>query len=546
MTLANKIAFLVCENYAEEVRKALASEKLGDAVLATFPARCGHPPLEAEEIRAILDGLGDVQRVEILGGCCLHNLRNWAGQTHVHKLDLCFELVADREAIDRLLNAGAYLTTPGWLANWPSRLEHMGLDQKLARELFQETASRIVLLDTGTDPRSEANLQDFSRHVGQSCETWFVGLSSLRLRLCRSVLTWRLEAQKRVSASALQTSATHAMAIDLLSNLARIVDENRAIEGMLDVYGMLFAPRSLYYLSFRDNEPVSLWARPTQPEGAEKAAIMERLSDPSLESGLSQDGRSFILRIDRHGRIMGIVAVEDIAFPEYHDLYLNLALSIKDICDLPIENARKYQKLVQTEDLLRKANAQLSHLASTDQLTGIANRRAYDERLDSEWKRMQRNGSPLSLIVCDIDFFKRFNDNYGHKEGDTCLHDVAQTILGAVSRPGDFVARYGGEEFAVILPDTGGEGALFIAEKIRTAVLERQIPHAYSDAGPYVTLSLGVAEATLPLVAGHPPSALFHAADAGLYRAKTQGRNRALLQEIAPGSAPERQDPSAT
>jgi diguanylate cyclase (GGDEF)-like protein len=172
---------------------------------------------------------------------------------------------------------------------------------------------------------------------------------------------------------------------------------------------------------------------------------------------------------------------------------------------------------------------QVQRLASSDSLTQIANRRRFDEYLDQEWQRMAREGAPLSLILCDIDFFKTYNDTYGHQAGDNCLQQVAQAISFAVKRPADLVARYGGEEFAVILPHTDAQGSAQIAEKIRSQVQVLQIAHAGSQVSQYITLSLGVAS-TVPAYESSP-AVLIAAADKSLYQAKAEGRDRVVLQK---------------
>jgi diguanylate cyclase (GGDEF)-like protein len=172
---------------------------------------------------------------------------------------------------------------------------------------------------------------------------------------------------------------------------------------------------------------------------------------------------------------------------------------------------------------------QVQRLASSDGLTQIANRRRFDEYLDQEWQRMAREGAPLSLILCDIDFFKTYNDTYGHQAGDNCLQQVAQAISFAVKRPADLVARYGGEEFAVILPHTDAQGAAQIAEKIRSQVQVLQIAHAGSQVSQYITLSLGVASTVL--FHESSPAVLIAAADKSLYQAKAEGRDRVVLQK---------------
>ena len=188
---------------------------------------------------------------------------------------------------------------------------------------------------------------------------------------------------------------------------------------------------------------------------------------------------------------------------------------------IAIQQAELYQQL-------EAANQELKRLATLDGLTQLANRRRFDEYLEQEWRRLAMEQKPLSLILCDIDFFKRYNDTYGHQAGDDCLKQVAEALCRAVKRPADLVARYGGEEFAVILPYTNDAGALCVAEFIREEVRNLRLAHGNSTVSPYVTLSLGVA-GMIPRL-DTTPAVLIAAADAVLYEAKARGRDRAVLR----------------
>ncbi len=187
---------------------------------------------------------------------------------------------------------------------------------------------------------------------------------------------------------------------------------------------------------------------------------------------------------------------------------------------------------------LARANGELQRLSHEDMLTRLANRRKFEECLSQEWQRMFRERRPLSLILCDLDFFKLYNDTYGHQEGDRCLRLVAVALRENSRRSTDLVARFGGEEFAIILADTEMEGALAVAEAVRGAVRLLKIPHQSSTIDPCVTLSAGVA--TLVPEADLAPEVLVSLADQALYHAKQQGRNRVKAQELAtsPGYQP--------
>jgi diguanylate cyclase (GGDEF)-like protein len=175
----------------------------------------------------------------------------------------------------------------------------------------------------------------------------------------------------------------------------------------------------------------------------------------------------------------------------------------------------------------------LEYLVRLDSLTGIPNRRLFEEELSKEWARAKRDHAPLSLIMVDIDHFKEYNDHYGHPAGDLCLVEVAQTMHHALSRPGDVVARIGGEEFAFLLPQTDLSGAIAVAEQVRERVLTLNLAHDASPVAGHVTLSFGVASSELASVAS--PAELIRTADIALYEAKRRGRNQIVAaQKTAP------------
>ncbi len=191
------------------------------------------------------------------------------------------------------------------------------------------------------------------------------------------------------------------------------------------------------------------------------------------------------------------------------------------------EMQRLQAELEESNKKLEESNAVLQRLSVLDGLTGLANRRHFDEVLRDEWKRAIREKHKLAIILLDIDSFKKYNDNYGHQGGDDCLRTVASALNRAIRRHGDFIARYGGEEFVAILPNTDCDGAALIAEEMRCNVEEENLPHEYSDAADHVTISLGVA-AEVP-TAAMTPEELVEKADQALYKAKESGRNQFVI-----------------
>jgi len=190
---------------------------------------------------------------------------------------------------------------------------------------------------------------------------------------------------------------------------------------------------------------------------------------------------------------------------------------LQTMLELTAEHGDYLERVLQQEVNTAKT------IATIDELTQIPNRRRFEEYISQEWACMLRQKTSIAFLFCDVDYFKLYNDYYGHLSGDVCLKQVAQAIAKSLHRPCDLVARYGGEEFAVILPNTNAHGAIKIAETIHNKIATLKIPHLPSDINDYITLSIGIS-ATVPLLATTPVN-FINCVDLALYQAKEQGRN---------------------
>ncbi|PSN77336.1 diguanylate cyclase, partial [filamentous cyanobacterium CCP4] len=225
---------------------------------------------------------------------------------------------------------------------------------------------------------------------------------------------------------------------------------------------------------------------------------------------------NLIVPILQKERLWGLLIAHQCSHPrQWQQSEVNLFYQLASQAAIAIQQSELYHQL-------QTANQELQRLASVDGLTQVANRRCFDARLSAEWQRLTREQAPLSLILCDIDGFKLYNDSCGHLAGDDALRQVALAIAQACKRPSDLVARYGGEEFAVILPNTDAEGAIAVAEAIQASIAALQLPHPRSQ-DSLVTLSFGIA--TLVPSKQISCETLIALADQGLYRAKAQGKN---------------------
>ena len=441
---------LCCSIYRQEVEQLNIPKTFPHVKIVYFPGRCGHPPVALEELKATLLGpLSKYTVVDVLSGSlCARDLNLSVDRTkpfHIHGIQQCFHFIANPDIVDYHIREGRHLVTPGWLSCWRQFIKKWGFDQTTARSYFAESSTGILLLDTGTDDAALQNLQDFSEFIDRPYEVISVGLGFLDLFLTNIILQRQITNSHDDSHSFAVTKqkelASYAMALDLLRMITKVRTEDEVIQQVKDMFTMLFGPR---VVSFSPVESIGL----------------------PVENKIIRQDRGFILPISSSGKLFGTLSVNELAFPEHIDSYLNLASGMVDVCGLAIENARHYQEI--------KA------LLNTYGLTSITNRRSFDEQLELEWKRMMREQKPVSVIMCDVDFFKLYNDTYGHQAGDECLREVAKVLALNCRRPGDVAARYGGEEFVLFLPDTQEDGAFFLAESIRQSIEKLEIPHSAS------------------------------------------------------------------
>ena len=237
------------------------------------------------------------------------------------------------------------------------------------------------------------------------------------------------------------------------------------------------------------------------------------------------DGYEVCKRLKADSRTMHIPVIFVTAMDASDDEAKGFELGAVDYITKPFKPVIVKAR-VRTHIQLKRKTDLLDRMTLMDGLTEIPNRRCFDVTLEKEIRRAARDGSFLSLVMMDIDFFKNYNDRYGHVAGDVCLQRVAKAIEGVLNRASDCAARYGGEEFAMILPGTDMESAIHVAEEVRSAVAALNIQHVSSDVAEHVSLSFGVAT----VAAGHKMSLLelIEAADASLYQAKKNGRNRII------------------
>ena len=373
------------------------------------------------------------------------------------------------------------------------------------------------------------------------------------------------EAENGMLLALAEAGSNFQQALNLIArHLASDIGDLAAVE-LLDEEGRLFVRVvDQPYLDGTDLLPrMEALTSPALEESAPARVVLSgrpyRLEDPSgakIRAELRSEFHPFLWRYNvhslivvplrSHGTLLGTLTLaKGAASRPYSDEDQSRLQNVADRAGLSLTNAKLFSENLQQAQQLREANAELEarvaartteleaanlrlkQMAVEDALTGLANRRRFNEVMEEEIRRARRNKEIFSLLMCDVDFFKRFNDHYGHQGGDECLRAVAEVMRMVFQRAGELPARYGGEEFAVILPGVTKPHAKQVATKLLKALAARALPHAYSEASNNVSLSIGLVSA--PVESERDADWFIGKADEALYQAKKEGRNRVCV-----------------
>jgi PAS domain S-box-containing protein len=356
--MPDKLCILTCANFEPELRSVLNLEEFDDVTTVCFPSACGRPPMTWENIGQIIRNLGDFAKVHVLGCCCLGEMVDppeALAHTVIHRMGQCFDLVASPVFTDVYLRSGHYILTSGQALRWRQWLDSLGLDKETARQMFGESISNLLLLDTGVSVQAREELERFADFVGLPFEIIQIGLDFCRLFISRIVLEYRLEIQKKISDQVLRRTssekANYAMALDLLSGLTPGMTETDVVEKVTDLMKTLFAARTVNYLELTGQEGAG-WISFLISSHPEAVNIDSPGSD---EYSWTASGNGFSIPIKGRDTHVGILTVDDIAFPEHKERYLNLALQVSGVFALAVENARTYRQMTLTQNQLQES-----------------------------------------------------------------------------------------------------------------------------------------------------------------------------------------------
>ncbi|MBF0192248.1 MAG: PAS domain-containing protein [Magnetococcales bacterium] len=395
-TRPSLFAIFCCETFAPDLSAAVAAEGWTDVTVLAYPVRCGRPPIQWTELTPCLPATST--GAVILGRACLKEIGSppagWP-QTTIAIQEECFDLVADHALVRESISRGAYLMTPGWLEQWRHHLQTMGFAGHNARTFFQECARELLLLDTGIRSDAPVWLAELAAEVGVPANRLTIGLDHTRLLLLRLVAEWRLT-EERATTKRRERQHDRAMAdmigaMDFLGRLALLRKEEEALEGMEQMFRMLFAPELFRVVRVDNGIPC---ADPTLSDALQTA--VNRLSGASW--AWTPSGHGFVLRLGPEEQTVGILVVERLAFPEFRERYLGLALNLTGVCGLILQNSRTLQRMRNAENATKQANAELDRFFSMSlDLLCIADMDGHFLRMNRSWETAL--GYPLAELT---------------------------------------------------------------------------------------------------------------------------------------------------
>lgn len=358
-----RLCLVNCASFICEAESIADSFAFRDVSVASYPSRCGRPPLTWDEVRRAVVTPEQYNSIHIFGGRCLTFLGPPPADlahSRIIQFEYCMEMIAGNHTLSNLVMRGAYLVTPGWLALWQQHISEWGFTAETAREFFAESSREIVLLDTGIRSDATAEITRFSAYVDRPYMIIPVGLDLMRLRMELSQEQWRSECANRAEHQAQRQFTDYAMAFDLLSTLARSVDEKEVILQTINLYQTLFAATDTAFIHFEDGHPGTvIWGGFGYHD--DNDVLFREAIELQNEYALLPSGTGFLLKVHHGERILGVVKITGIAFPEYLDTYLNLALSTIEVCGLALINARIFKEIADKNSELEHAHTLLKN-----------------------------------------------------------------------------------------------------------------------------------------------------------------------------------------
>ncbi len=409
----------MCDNFEQELAAILDSPEYDDIEYQTIPSKCFCRKSQIELSDVSFEPNETVDRTVIIGGNCIENISNAnMPGTRIISHEQCFHLLTNYSIVDHFQNTGSYITSPGWLSRWEDIVHQWGMDSDVCREMFNETSQNILMLDTEVWRDSEKHLKEFSEYAGLPAERLTVGLDLFRSAITAVINEWRksredLENIREIS-NLLKQKSEYVFALEIINELAHTFIEEMMLEKLEDIFITLFAPGQ-YRLILKTNSKV----HDIEPSSELHRAItlFENSGNKPPEFALTGSGNGFILPLKTDKKIFGYILADDLQFPQYINNYINLAISVLNVCGLSLQNAELINALENRNEELNETNealkAALEEIQTLEKFIPIC---AYCKKVRTDegyWEQVEeyitsRTGSTFSHGICQDCMVKHY------------------------------------------------------------------------------------------------------------------------------------------
>jgi len=400
------LCFISCDYLYPEMKAAVDSAAFSNIEVKSFPARCGRPPIQWQELQETINTF-QADHIELFGSYCLQQLDDPGlefSHCTINKQEQCFHHLCGKTLVSSLQQNGGYLVTPGWLCEWKKHVAEWGFDKEDAADFFGQSLRKLILLDTGTDTNSNEYLEEFSAFLDIPNETLSIGLDYHRLALAEIVTAYSQRELTEENTKNQHNAADSAMVMDLLAQVTRASSETEVKKSIIELFSMLLAPANILYI--RANKTGLQLKQAVTLNPAEEQYLIDFYTDPQKKYQLNQSEDSFLLRIGRGNQVSAILHIQHIAFPQYIQHYLNVAMHVSEVCALAIEHAQTVEKLLNASRLAGKAEV------ATEVLHNVGNTLNSISVSSEHIREMVEKSSSLSLPAI-VNLIEQHTENPG-------------------------------------------------------------------------------------------------------------------------------------
>ncbi len=341
----------VCDNFRLEAEALQNIDGINKFDIICFPSKCSNPQLSLEEVESLLANCEPTSNIHLFGSCCIAHLTKDFDKLNgctFHHFNQCFHMFCNNSYIDNLLQKGAYLVSPGWVANWQDHIEEWGFNRQYAQEFFEQAVDRLILLDTQVSSNSHSQARKFAEFVKQPLETVPIGLDFFELLIHKISAQEEIQARQSECSILNKRTSDYMMTLEILAGFSSFTKQDEIINAVIELFSMLFAPKEIQFFTLSQDRPEESSA--LKGLDLDVDIFWKKLNDDGY-AWIEPENSGFWILLKYEHLTLGLIKVDDVAFPEYRRYYMNLALPIAQMCGLLVHNTNTTQELKQSHKI---------------------------------------------------------------------------------------------------------------------------------------------------------------------------------------------------